>query len=81
MSNYLLIQVGDNKEEDSSKVGEDNNKVDSKDGEDSNKVASKDGEDNKDNREDTMEVTVTASMVTREASATDGEEAITTISR
>ena len=32
MSNYLLIQVGDNKEEDSSKVGEDNNKVVSKDG-------------------------------------------------
>ena len=68
MSNYLLIQVGDNKEEDSSKVGED-----------SNKVVSKDGEDNREDMEATA--MVTAIMVTREASATDGEEATTTITR
>ena len=72
MSNYLLIQVGDNKEEDSSKVGED-----------SNKVVSKDGEDNREDMEVTAMVTATATaiMVTREASATDGEEATTTITR
>ena len=87
MSNYLLIQAGDNRDnKEDNKAGEDSkaSREASKDGEDSkaNREASKDGEDSsKGNKEGITVTTVTtaSTVSTREASATDGDKATSTI--
>ena len=79
MSKYLLIQAGDNKDNQDSKAGEDSNKEASKDGpvkaSKVDKVGSKDGVDSKVDNKEAMVITV----ITRMVSATDGEEATSII--